>query len=137
MYCRYGVTRDIISQSTSLKTLSLFFSLSVHLCLCLSVYLCLSVCLSFSLSVCLFAELFSQQGQNRALSDTTCGMLKYGKNLKGTIYKINRECGEGGSESHRLNRCMNWRHLNYLATGQFFYSWVLWVSMETRAVVCM
>ena len=44
------------------------------------------------------------------------GMLECGKNFKGTLPEICRECGEEDSESHRLNRCVIWRHLNYLET---------------------
>ena len=46
------------------------------------------------------------------------GMLECGKNFKGTLPETCRECGEEDSESHRLNRCVTWRHLNYLETGK-------------------
>ena len=48
------------------------------------------------------------------------GMLECGKNLKGTIPEVCRACGEADSESHRLNRCIKWRHLNYSQTGEEF-----------------
>ena len=46
------------------------------------------------------------------------GMLECGKNFKGTIPEVCRACGEGDSESHRLNRCITWRHLNHSQTGK-------------------
>ena len=47
-----------------------------------------------------------------------CGMLECGKNFKGTIPEICRECGEVDDESHRLNRCVNWKHLNFSETAE-------------------
>ena len=43
-------------------------------------------------------------------------MLECGKNFKGTIPEICRACGERDDESHRLNSCHTWRHLNYSET---------------------
>ena len=45
-----------------------------------------------------------------------CGMLECGKNFKGSIPEICRECGEWDDESHRLNRCSMWKHLNFSET---------------------
>ena len=42
-----------------------------------------------------------------------CGMLECGKNFKGSIPEICKGCGEWDDESHRLNRCSTWRHLNF------------------------
>ena len=47
-----------------------------------------------------------------------CGMLECGKNFKGTIPEICRKCGEEDSESHRLNRCVLWKHLNFSETAE-------------------
>ena len=47
-----------------------------------------------------------------------CGMLECGKNFKGTIPETCRECGERDDESHRLNRCLTWRHLNFSDTAE-------------------
>ena len=47
-----------------------------------------------------------------------CGMLECGKNFKGTIPEICRECGEMDDESHRLNRCVIWKHLNFSETAK-------------------
>ena len=46
-----------------------------------------------------------------------CGMLECGKNFKGTIPDICRECGVVDDESHRLNRCVLWKHLNFSETA--------------------
>ena len=45
-----------------------------------------------------------------------CGMLECGKNFKGTIPEICGGCGEEDNESHRLNRCKVWKHLNLSET---------------------
>ena len=45
-----------------------------------------------------------------------CGMLECGKNFKGSIPEMCRACGEDDDESHRLNRCNTWRHLNLSET---------------------
>ena len=45
-----------------------------------------------------------------------CGMLECGRNFKGTIPEICRGCGEEDNESHRLNRCKTWKHLNLSET---------------------
>ena len=45
-----------------------------------------------------------------------CGMLECGKNFKGSIPEICRGCGEEDDESHRLNRCSIWKHLNFSET---------------------
>ena len=45
-----------------------------------------------------------------------CGMLECGKNFKGSIPEICRGCGEEDDESHRLNRCKIWKHLNFSET---------------------
>ena len=47
-----------------------------------------------------------------------CGMLECGKNFKGTIPEICRECGEEDDESHRLNRCILWKHLKFSETAE-------------------
>ena len=47
-----------------------------------------------------------------------CGMLECGKNFKGTIPEICRECSEMDDESHRLNRCVLWKHLNFSETAK-------------------
>ena len=47
-----------------------------------------------------------------------CGMLECGKNFKGTIPEFCRECGEVDDESHRLNRCVVWKHLNFSETTE-------------------
>ena len=47
-----------------------------------------------------------------------CGMLECGKNFKGTIPVFCRECGEVDDESHRLNRCVIWKHLNFSETAE-------------------
>ena len=43
-------------------------------------------------------------------------MLECGKNFKGSIPEICRGCGEEDDESHRLNRCRTWKHLNFSET---------------------
>ena len=43
-------------------------------------------------------------------------MLECGKNFKGSIPEICRGCGEEDDESHRLNRCKIWKHLNFSET---------------------
>ena len=43
-------------------------------------------------------------------------MLECGKNFKGSIPEICRGCGEEDDESHRLNRCGTWKHLNLSET---------------------
>ena len=45
-----------------------------------------------------------------------CGMFECGKNFKGSIPEICRGCGEEDDESHRLNRCGTWKHLNLSET---------------------
>ena len=45
-----------------------------------------------------------------------CGMLECGKNFKGSIPEVCRVCGEEDDESHRLNRCSTWKHLNFSET---------------------
>ena len=45
-------------------------------------------------------------------------MLECGKNFKGTIPEICRECGEEDDESHRLNRCILWKHLKFSETAE-------------------
>ena len=47
-----------------------------------------------------------------------CGMLECGKNFKGTVPEICRKCGEEDDESHRLNRCVLWKHLNFSETAE-------------------
>ena len=43
-------------------------------------------------------------------------MLECGKNFKGTNPEICGVCGEEDIESHRLNRCKTWKHLNFSET---------------------
>ena len=47
-----------------------------------------------------------------------CGLLECGKIFKGTIPEICRECIEEDDESHRLNRCVLWKHLNFSETAE-------------------
>ena len=45
-------------------------------------------------------------------------MLECGKNFKGTIPETCKGCGERDDESHRLNSCRNWRHINFSETAE-------------------
>ena len=60
----------------------------------------------------------SNKVNTKTLVLARCGMLECGKNFKGTIPEICRVCGVGeeDNESHRLNRCKTWKHLNFSET---------------------
>ena len=45
------------------------------------------------------------------------GMLECGKNFKATIPETCNTCMKVDDENHRMNECLNWKHLYSLSTG--------------------
>ena len=56
----------------------------------------------------------SSRLQAKTLIIARSGMLECGKNFKATIPETCDKCLKLDDENHRMNECLNWKHVNYV-----------------------
>ena len=58
--------------------------------------------------------IISNRLQAKTIIIARSGMLECGKNFKATIPETCVICSKIDDENHRMNECLNWKHLNYI-----------------------